>query len=257
MDLAHSTASGLLDMHFHILPGVDDGPETLADSLALAAAALRDGTRTVVATPHVRHDFVTDVLGLPDRLRELHAALAAEGIPLAVRCGGELGHDMVWRLSPQELAVIAQGPRHARWLLVETPFEPLGADFRAATDGLRDRGFGVVLAHPERSVDAALDGAAGLRRELAAGASAQINAMSILGGHGPEAEAAAFELIGGGLAAVVASDAHGSTRRPALSAAAARLIDQGVSEWVARELVAVGPRRLLSRGVGASLPLPA
>jgi len=257
MDLAHSTASGLVDMHFHILPGVDDGPETLADSLALAAAALQDGTRAVVATPHVRHDFVTDVLGLPDRLRELQAALAAAGIPLTVRCGGELGHDMVWRLREHELEVIAQGPGHARWLLVETPFAPLGTDFRAATDELRERGYGVVLAHPERSADGALDGAAGLRRELAAGGAAQVNAMSVLGGHGPDAEAAAYELIGGGLVAAIGSDAHGSTRPPALSAAAACLIDQGVSESAARELLAVGPRRLLIGGVDASLPLSA
>lgn len=245
-----------MDIHFHLLPGVDDGPETVADSIALALAALDDGTRTVVATPHVRHDFVTDALGLPDRVRDLHAALAAEGIPLAVRCGGELGHEMVERLRQEELEAIAQGPPGARWLLVETPFEGLDQEFHAATDELRERGFGVVLAHPERSADVALDGAAGLRRELAAGALAQVNALSVLGLHGPEAEIAAFDLIDEGLVAAVGSDAHGSTRPPTLSLARARLREAGVPEALARELTASGPRRLVLRGVHVPVPLP-
>ena len=93
----------------------------------------------------------------------------------------------------------------------------MGEDFHAATGELRDRGFGVVIAHPERSADAALDGSAGLRRELAAGSLAQVNAQSITGAHGADARRAALELIAEGLVSVVASDAHGPTRPPLLS----------------------------------------
>ncbi len=98
---------------------------------------------------------------------------------------------MVGRLTQLELDVIAQGPRPGRWLLVEAPWHPIGEDFHAATDELRDRGFGVMIAHPERSADAALDDSAGLRRELAAGSLAQVNAQSITGQHGTDARAAA------------------------------------------------------------------
>ena len=67
------------DIHFHILPGVDDGPSSMDESVALAAAAVADGTRVVVATPHVRTGFLTDVSELPDRVRELEERLAREG----------------------------------------------------------------------------------------------------------------------------------------------------------------------------------
>jgi protein-tyrosine phosphatase len=241
--------TGAVDLHFHLLPGVDDGPATMADSLELARAAVKDGTGTVVATPHVRGDFVTDVLGLPGQVAGVQRALDAEGIPLSVLCGGEVGHDMIGRLRQGELEVIAQGPLGSRWLLVETPFEGIGWDFHAATDELRDRGFGVLLAHPERSADAILDGAAGLRRELAAGALAQVNALSLEGRHGTEAAGAAFRLTGEGLVGVVGSDAHGPTRPPALATSRARLVERGVSPIQARALTADRARGLVARGI--------
>src|SRR3954447_6703299 len=122
------------DIHFHLLPGVDDGPATLADSVDLARAAARDGTGTVVATPHVRSDFLTDVGQLRDRVREVKSALAADGVPVSVVQGAELGHDMVGRLRQDELDAIAQGPPRRRWLLVETPFTGIDSDFNRATD---------------------------------------------------------------------------------------------------------------------------
>ena len=73
---------GRTDIHFHLLPGVDDGPATLADSIDLARAAVRDGTGTIVATAHVRSDFVTDVWLLRDRVREVKAALARDEVPV-------------------------------------------------------------------------------------------------------------------------------------------------------------------------------
>src|SRR4051812_3566934 len=82
-------------LHFHLLPGVDDGPADLSDAIELAAEAAAQGTATVVATPHVRSDFFTDVPSLPDRVAEVRAALQAAGIALGVLCGGELGHEMV------------------------------------------------------------------------------------------------------------------------------------------------------------------
>lgn len=84
-----------VELHFHLLPGVDDGPETVDDSLELARAAVAQGTGTVVATPHVRPDFVTDPWELPALVTELRAVLAAEAVPLTVLCGGEIGHEMV------------------------------------------------------------------------------------------------------------------------------------------------------------------
>lgn len=237
------------ELHFHALHGLDDGPATLEESLELIRLAAEDGTTTVVATPHVRGDFVTDVSELPERVRELADAAAAEGTPVELRTGGELGHDMVGRLTQLELNVIANGPSAGRWLLVEAPFHSIGEDFHAATDELRDRGFGVLIAHPERSADATLDGAAGLRRELAAGSLAQVNAQSITGAHGPDARAAALDLIAEGLVSVVASDAHGPTRPPLLGEVRRLLADDGFDVGLCRSLTLGGPRGLLARGI--------
>jgi protein-tyrosine phosphatase len=239
-----------VDLHFHLLPGVDDGPADLAASLALAEAALAAGTAAVVATPHVRTDLgCTDAREIHARVHELRAALAAAGVGLEVRCGGELGHEMAYLLRQNELELLAQGPAGARWLLVETPFDGIGEDFHAATDELRARGFGVLVAHPERSADASLDGAAGLRREIASGSCAQLNALSLTGGHGEEARRSAWELLADGLVAVVASDAHGPSRPPALRLAETALREGGLAPATASALVAEGPRELLARGM--------
>ncbi len=239
-----------VELHFHALPGLDDGPRDLAESVELLRLAAEDASATVVTTPHVRHDFVTDVSDLPDRVRELQAAAGAAGIAVELRPGAELGREMVFRLDQAELDSVAQGPPDARWVLLETPFEGMGEDFHAATAELRDRGFGILIAHPERSADASLFGAEGLRREIALGALGQVNAQSITGQHGPDARKAAFELIGAGLIAVVSSDAHGATRPPLLREAGARLVAGGIDADVARGLVGSGPQRLLARGIG-------
>ena len=203
----------------------------------------------MVVTPHVRGDFVTDVSDLGERVDELQVAADTAGLPVRLHSGGELGHDMVGRLSQGELETIAQGPRHARWVLVEAPFELIGEDFHAATDELRDRGFGVVIAHPERSADAILDGAEGLRREVERGAVGQLNAQSITGEHGDAPREAAFELIAQGLVRAVSSDAHGPTRPPLLGQARAQLIEGGVPVAVCNSLTGGCPRRLLARGI--------
>jgi protein-tyrosine phosphatase len=239
-----------VDLHFHLLPGVDDGPADLSASLALARGAVAEGTRTVVATPHVRGDLgLTDAVEIDLRVRELRGRLAAARIPLEVRCGGELGHDLVFRLSERELDLLAQGPPGGRWVLVETPFEGIGEDFHAATAELRARGFGVLVAHPERSADAALDGAAGLRRELRAGSLAQVNAQSLTGGHGDDARKAAWALIADGLVAVFASDAHGPSRPPAMRLAHRALLAGGVPPATAAVLAGTQPVALLARGI--------
>jgi protein-tyrosine phosphatase len=253
----HGDEMNAVDLHFHLLPGVDDGPADLADSLELARVAAAQGTGTVVATPHVRADFFTDVASLPERMDEVRRAVADDGLRLELRGGGELGHEMVGRLRQSELETIAQGPPGARWLLVETPFEGVSPAFHSATAELRDRGFGVVVAHPERSADAALDGAAGLRREIRQGAVAQINALSLDGRHGEDAKRAAHELLAEGLPAVLGSDAHGPTRPPALQAGAAVLRGRGTHPAVVRSLIVSGPRALVKRGLPSAPPLAA
>jgi protein-tyrosine phosphatase len=246
------------DLHFHLLFGVDDGPADFAESLHLARAAAAEGTRTIVATPHVRFDLgTTDAVEIRQRVCELRARLAGSGPAVEVLCGGELGHDVVGSLGQDELELLAQGPPGARWLLLEAPFEGIGAEFHVAAAELRHRGFGVLIAHPERSAGAAVDAARGLRRELAAGSRTQMNAQSLTGQHGEDARAAAWRMIEDDLVAVIASDAHGPTRPPGLAAARRALLEAGVARPKADMLVMDAPWRLLSSGIRSSAALAA
>jgi len=238
------------DLHFHILPGIDDGPATLEESLALAADAAADGTAVAVATPHIRPAHVTDVSELPCRVDELRAELRRAGIPLELRVGGELGHGMVERLRDCDLATIAQGPPGGRWILLEAPFLGLDEHFHDASQELRERGFGVLIAHPERAAGTSHD-LAHVRREIVAGSLLQVNVWSLAGRHGNAPRATGLRLISEGLVAVVASDAHADWRRPLLSRAMLDLEHAGIDERTIRSVAATGPRRLLEAGVRA------
>jgi protein-tyrosine phosphatase len=241
------------DIHFHLLPGLDDGPATMEETVELARAALRDGTAIVVATPHVRHDFVTDPRDLPERVQEVRERLARERIELELHCGGELGHELVGRLEQRDLDTIAVGPPGARWILLEPPGQGPGEELHEAADELRSRGFGVVLAHPERSVALMADDASGLRRELEQGSLLQVNAWSLAGGHGASAERMAIWLVGSGAVTALASDAHNvSVRGPELSVGLRRA-SWGLAPHRARILTDAAPRSLVQRG----MPVPA
>jgi protein-tyrosine phosphatase len=239
------------DIHFHLLPGIDDGPASMDDSIELARTAYAEGTRTVVATPHVRGDFFTAVHELPERVLDVELALQREGIALRVLVGGELGHDMVGRLTHDELELIAQGPHGARWLMVESPFAGLDEDFTAATDELRARGYRVVVAHPERAPDGAGSRWRALRHELANGSALQVNAWSLAGRHGLEAQSVGRRLVREGRTEVIASDAHGRRRAPALLLGRDAATLAEVSRRDADCLIRTNPRRLLERGLPA------
>src|SRR4051812_4562937 len=238
------------DIHFHLLPGVDDGPATMDETVELARAALRDGTSTVVATPHVRPDFVTDPSDLTERVHEVRSRLARERIELELHCGGELGHEMVSRLEQRDLESIAVGPAGARWILLEPPNAGPGEELHEAAAELRSRGFGVVLAHPERSLALMADDALGLRRELECGSLLQVNAWSLAGGHGAEAERMAIWLVSTGAVTALASDAHGGARGPELSVGLQRA-SWGLAPHRARMLTNAAPRSLVQRGIPA------
>ena len=250
------TFTGRAEIHFHILPGVDDGPATMEDSLELARLAVRDGTRTVVATPHVRGDFFTDVHELPQRVRELNARLRLEGIPLDVIQGAELGPDLVGTLDARRLEQVATGPDGARWVLLEPPFTSLAGALDAAAE-LRARGYTVVLAHPERSAGVLTSGCKLLREELAAGSLAQISASSLLGHHGPDAQVAARHLIEMRCAHFLASDAHSPKRPPSLGVAMDVLLAHGRTFAEVRRLVETAPRDLVAHGAPQRFPIAA
>jgi protein-tyrosine phosphatase len=239
------------ELHFHLLPGVDDGPRTLEESLALAEAAVAEGTDVLVATPHVHPAHVTDPAEIREQVQMLNGRLRSAGIDLRVLPGGELEHSMVERLGQRDLELIAHGPPGRRWLLLEGPFDGLGPDFTEAADELRARGFGILLAHPER-YEPSRQTQAALDHEAANATVFQVTAGSLTGANGERIRELAFEFLLSAPLAAIASDAHGLHRMPALSKAIVSLAAVGVPN--PRRFAAEIPHARLEHGMALGSP---
>ncbi|HWT24737.1 MAG TPA: CpsB/CapC family capsule biosynthesis tyrosine phosphatase [Solirubrobacteraceae bacterium] len=240
------------ELHFHLLPGVDDGPGDMAEAVELARLAVEDGTGIVCTTPHVRELLRQGILHeVPARVAEVRAALAKAGVPLEVIPGGEVAHEDLPALGDRELDAVAQGPPGRRWVLIEAPL--FGDDlqgFLAGTAEIRRRGYGTLIGHPERCRPL-MDAAGAIEEELRAGARLQVNGSSLTGLHGERQRAWAVGLVRAGHVHVMASDAHRPTRGPVLGAALAALAAEGIAGPAAEALAARNPRALLSEGLAA------
>ena len=225
----------LIDLHCHILPGIDDGALDVDDSLGMARQAEADGIEVVCATPHVRHDHDVVVHELPARTADLNAELRKRGIGVLVEQGAEVAETALDRLDEDELRLASLGGT-GRWVLLEPAPGPLSDSLTHAVERLRERGARSVIAHPERH--AAEDLEDRLRALVDLGALVQVTAALF------EDEGAGPVLVGlfdRGLAHLLGSDAHSShAGRPVvLSAALATLARApGASphlDWVAHE----------------------
>ena len=200
----------MIDLHTHVLPGVDDGPRDLRGSVAMAEVAAHGGTRTLVATPHVRADHPGVRPGeIAGRAREVEDALRERGIGIRVLPGGEVDLDAAEALGDDELRLASLGGA-GRYLLVETPYGALPDDYEDRLAALVARGFDLVLAHPERNrtLQDDPDRLGALARDVLV----QLTAGSLAEGRGGPATLASLALREG-WATVLASDSHSATWR--------------------------------------------
>lgn len=236
----------MIDLHCHLLPGVDDGPSTMDETVEYARLAADAGTTTIVATPHVE---LVEVPELPDRVRQVQEQLGRERIDLHVEVGGELKPRSVSVLSQEELETIAHGPAGARWVLFEVPFSGIDDAFHEAAAELRERGFAPVLAHPERASGFTDEGLPGLQEEIDLGSPIQMNTGPLAGRESADREDAAAALLELELATAIATDAHAPSRPWTLRMARHAVLAKTGDRVLAECLTESGPRRLLERGV--------
>ena len=225
---------GVIDLHSHILPGVDDGTRTLREARELALVAAADGVEAIAATPHVRPDFPTTAEVMEEGVAELRADFEEEGIPVQVLHGGEIDVGLLWAIPPEELArlTIAQT---GRYLLLEFPYRtwPLALD--SAVSGLVQRGITPLVAHPERNPEVQ-DRPARVEALVEAGALVQVTAASLDGRLGRASQATAKRLLELGLVHTLASDAHGPhIRQAGLAAAAEAVGDEKLARYLTKE----------------------
>lgn len=207
------TARGrITDIHCHLLPGLDDGPGTMDESLAMARRAVEAGTGTVVCTPHMNPDYPTQPDQVHAGVARLAGALHDGEIPLRVLPGGEISHLTLPEMSIHDIRRASLGAQ-GRWVLLEVPFAGWPDDLARIIRGLRRRGIGTVLAHPERSA-AVQDDPRLLEPLVALGAMGQATAASFTGGHGDAASQCVRRLLDLRLVHVMASDGHSAEWRP-------------------------------------------
>lgn len=231
----------MIDLHSHILPGLDDGARTMDDSLVLAQAAIADGVEAIAATPHVRADYPTTADAMEEALGRVRSELAARGLPLDVVAGGEIDLAHLSLLSDEDLRRFSYGGL-GRHLLLEFPESGWSLAIDSALAGVRTARMTPVLAHPERN-RRVQEQPARLEALVERGALVQITAGSLEGRLGRRAQAAAHELVRRGLVHLLASDAHGPHIRQAGLAAAAALLGD---DRVATQLTSDGPAAILA-----------
>jgi protein-tyrosine phosphatase len=244
----------VIDLHFHILPGVDDGPHDLPESLHLARAAQADGIQIVAATPHLREDHPrVRPQELARRCAGLNAAIADADIALEVVPGGEL--DVLWagEAGEDDLRLASYGGGGTD-VLLETPYGPLAPSFEAAIQRLWSLGYRILLAHPERN-RTFQQSPERLTALVRRGLLLQVTAGSLASSE-PRSRSRALgrRLVELGMAHVLASDAHSARadfRPPNLAAGVAAVT--AIAPERARWMVVDVPLAILA---GAPLPPP-
>ena len=242
----------MIDLHSHVLPGVDDGVRDADEALALLASMARDGVRMVAATPHLRADHPrVDPDELAGQVATLQASADAAGIGIELLVGGEV--DMAWayRAGSDELRRVSFRQRGTD-LLLEAPYGPLAPAFEGVVALLHQRGYRVLLAHPERNPTFKAEPRR-LSALVAEGVLLQVGADSLTElPRRSRTRRLASALVAEGLAHVLASDSHGTGapgRHPSLSAAGA--VAERLAPGSARRLLVDAPAAVL-----AGEPLP-
>ncbi len=201
----------MIDLHCHVLPGIDDGPQTIEESLAMVGVAVRAGTRVMVATPHVNRRYDNRASRIEPLVADLNRRIGDQGLELEVRPGAEVALLSAGGLDAEELLRLRLGG--GPWLLVEPPTAPVGDDVQGLVMALVEQGHRVLLAHPERCPAFQRDPGV-LATLVGEGVLAAVTAASLRGRFGEEVARFALELLRSELVHNVASDAHHHELRP-------------------------------------------
>jgi protein-tyrosine phosphatase len=213
----------MIDLHTHILPGVDDGVKTMEDAVDFARVAAADGVSTVVATPHYREGFFInarpEVLAGVDAL---NARLRADGVPIVVLPGAEvhISADLVTKVQSRHAPTLAD---NGRTVLFELSMTQYPLDLENLVFQMRLAGLQILFAHPER-IRYFQDDVRRYEAVIRLGAYGQITTGSVTGVFGEDVLEFSEELSRKRLVHVVASDGHNTRGRPpVLSRSLARL----------------------------------
>ena len=229
----------MVDIHHHLLWGLDDGPKDLETSLAMARASAADGVTHIVCTPHANGKFTYDSAINQARLAELQARLQAESIPLTLGlgCDFHLSYDNIQdaKADPTRFSVNGLG-----YLMVELPDYALPAQLNETFYELQLSGLIPVLTHPERNPTLQADQSR-LTEWMRGGMLVQVTADSVIGKMGRTAEKMAHDLLSKRWVHFLATDAHDTQRRPPRLSEARDAVAKRYGRDYAESLVTTNP----------------
>jgi len=234
-----------VDIHCHCLAGLDDGPATMSDSVALCRKMVEDGIAVAVATPHLfgRFKDCNEAAKIREAVCLLNETLKNDGVRLNVIAGSEVHVDerLCRLLEEGRIMTLADG---GRYILLELPFQ-VSVDITSLLTELASAGVQCIISHVERIAPFAAP-----RRTLMAwmehGAHLQITASSLLGDFGPRVQSLAWSFLESGWAKLVATDSHDlDHRRPRMRTAFDRVATR-LGKDVAHMVCIENPSRVVS-----------
>lgn len=232
-----------IDLHNHILPGLDDGPRTLNEAVMLAKAMVAAGYSTVVATPHSFEGQPAPAL-IAERLAELQEELKRQSIALTLLPGSEphIEPDLLTLLEEKAIQTL----NNTSYLLIELPFsQPLPLYTEELFFQLTVKGYQPIIPHPER-VEVLQKDPNLIHLLHQAGALFQLTWGALTGWLGQEAFKTAHYIISGGLAHLFATDAHNAASRLLTVEKAASTLDQLTAPGRAKQMLTTQPHRIIT-----------
>ncbi len=246
----------MIDLHCHILPGLDDGSPDMEVSLAMARMAVADGITDIVATPHLFRDAsnVTDPALVGKRRKDLQSRIEQEGLPLKVHAGVEIrfSHNLLDEIKKHRANLVLAG---SSYLFIEFPFDYVYSGVKDVFFQVMSEGVIPVITHPERCTGF-MNHPEILFELIEMGALAQANAGSFTGRYGSQAQDTAWLFLKSKYIHFVASDAHDTTNRPPVLSPTLKVVEASIGPEAARALVEDNPRAVLEDAALPFMPEP-
>jgi protein-tyrosine phosphatase len=244
----------MIDLHCHILPGLDDGPASTEEALEMCRIAVDDGIRTIVATPHMLNDmFPVDRQAVLEGVQGLSQILREESIPLQLLPGADVHLDpsVPNYLDQGKLVTLGDLGRH---LLLELPQDIVPEGLGELLFQVQLKGVTPIITHPERNI-AIQQNPALVSDLIRAGSLTQITAGSLTGAFGSRVRRCTLRLLEGRTAHLVSTDAHSTRRRPPRLSEARRAVEEELGSEEAVRIFLERPARILE-GVHVEVPEP-
>jgi protein-tyrosine phosphatase len=240
----------MIDVHSHILPGIDDGARDLEEALEMARLAVADGIRVMVATPHLFKHRIVDLDAINEKrvilehLDKFRDRLAVEGITLEILPGCEvpLSLEALSLLAEDRVLTVNDGKRY---ILLELPHFSIPPSLKDICFRFQCQGITPIITHPEKH-PFIQEGPDRLGRLIDLGCLAQLTAGSLTGGFGRHVARVSRQLLKKGYIHLLASDAHNPRDRPPILSKAVSELTKLVGPERARAMVTQIPEKIIS-----------